>query len=111
VHSFAYPFGYYSRPIREMVEEAGYRSACAVHDLVGTARDDRFAVPRLTVNAGTDVAGLAELLGREAPSRARYAVVDAKRLVWQGLRRHAPARVTTSALRGTPRSIGGRWQK
>ena len=35
VRSFAYPFGYYSRPVREMVEETGYSSAYKVRSQHG----------------------------------------------------------------------------
>jgi peptidoglycan/xylan/chitin deacetylase (PgdA/CDA1 family) len=91
VDTFAFPFGFHSRRVRIAAREAGYRTACAVAELV-SSDDNPYAVPRLTVSAGTDVSGLAALLlagGR--PSRAQKATVEAKRLLWQGIRRHGPA--------------------
>lgn len=94
VDSFAYPYGFYNRRVRELAQEVGYRTACTVGELV-SARDEPFAVPRLTVDAGTDVAGLAALLARTKPGTAQRGTVEAKRLIWQGIRRHGPARLTS----------------
>lgn len=107
VRTFAYPFGYYSRRVRHLVEEAGYRSACTVHDLVATARDDLFAVPRLTVDGATDVAGLARLLGQPPPTALDRGIVAGKRLVWQGLRRHGPRRLAVRAPGTAAGSVAG----
>lgn len=103
VRSFAYPFGFYSRWVREMVEETGYSSACTVQELVSTGYDP-FLEPRLTVSAGTDVTALARLLDQGRPTAANRYAVEAKRLLWQGLRRHGPHRITT---RITARMAGG----
>lgn len=75
VLTFAYPHGYYDSTIRRMVQEAGYTSACAVKHALSASTDDRFALARLMVTAGTDRAGFSDLLaGRGlpvAPARER----------------------------------------
>jgi peptidoglycan/xylan/chitin deacetylase (PgdA/CDA1 family) len=106
VRSFAYPFGFYSRSAREVAEDIGYSSACTVKELVSTGRDP-FMVPRLTVNAGTDVTGLTRLLGKGEPSAAGRCAVEAKRLIWQGLRRHGPDRITSRITTRMARSAPG----
>ncbi|MFI5013265.1 MAG: polysaccharide deacetylase family protein [Hyphomicrobiales bacterium] len=65
MRSFAYPFGYYDRAVRTLVEEAGFDSACAVHYAMSSPRDNRFALSRHIVrhDAGADEVG-AVLAGR-----------------------------------------------
>lgn len=84
VSTFAYPYGYHDRTVRAAVADAGYALAVAVanrraHD------DDPFAVPRLTVEAGTDEGGLADLLSRPWSHAARR-WSEAKRVVARGIR-------------------------
>jgi peptidoglycan/xylan/chitin deacetylase (PgdA/CDA1 family) len=89
VDGFAYPFGYWNRAARAAVGAAGFRYAFAVAELMTVPDDDMLTLPRLTVNAGIGVAGLARLLGaRPTPSGRRLA--DAKRVVWRGVRRSVP---------------------
>jgi peptidoglycan/xylan/chitin deacetylase (PgdA/CDA1 family) len=89
VDGFAYPFGYWNRAVRAAVAAAGYRYACAVDELVTAPDDDLLTLPRLTVNAGIGVAGLARLLGaRPAPAGRRAAAV--KRTAWRTVRRLVP---------------------
>ncbi|MGQ0575330.1 MAG: polysaccharide deacetylase family protein [Pseudonocardia sp.] len=108
VDSFAYPFGYHSRAVRAAVARAGYRSACAVRDRVSTAGEDAFGLSRLTVDAGTDVAGLQRLL-RTGPAGAGERLVhETKRLIWQAARRHGPAAVTGATASGVPLPAGRR---
>jgi peptidoglycan/xylan/chitin deacetylase (PgdA/CDA1 family) len=94
VDTLAYPFGSHSRGVRAAARALGYRTACAVAELVSDI-DNPFAVPRLTVSAGTDVARMAALLACGKPSARQRTVADAKRLVWQGIRRHGSASLTT----------------
>lgn len=87
VSSFAYPFGYSRRAVRELVSALGFSSAYGVADLMSGAGDDPFAVPRLTVTADTSVADLERLLSRssgtvdEVRSRARSVASRALRTV------------------------------
>jgi peptidoglycan/xylan/chitin deacetylase (PgdA/CDA1 family) len=86
VPSFAYPFGYYSGRVARAVARAGYSSACRVDELVASTKSHLFALPRLTVTAGSTVEDLESLLSTAATRRAAM-VADAKRLVWRGVRR------------------------
>jgi peptidoglycan/xylan/chitin deacetylase (PgdA/CDA1 family) len=97
VDSFAYPHGFHSRTVRALAREAGFRTGCAVSELVsgGYDVDDPFAVPRLTVTPDMDEAALSGLLDGTRPTRVRRRSTEAKRLVWQGLRRHAPEPVVS----------------
>jgi peptidoglycan/xylan/chitin deacetylase (PgdA/CDA1 family) len=89
VQGFAYPFGYWNRASRAAVATAGFRYACAVSDLMTAPDDDVLTLPRLTVNAGIGVSGLARLLdARPTPSGRRAAL--AKRIAWGAMRRGVP---------------------
>jgi peptidoglycan/xylan/chitin deacetylase (PgdA/CDA1 family) len=86
VAGFAYPYGYLNRAARAAVAAAGFGYAFAVADLATSPDDDVLMLPRLTVNAGVGVGGLASLLRvRATPSRRRAAA--AKRATWRTLRR------------------------
>ena len=58
VRSFAYPFGYHSKAVRDIVRDAGYDSACAVRYRMSSVEDNRFALSRLFVRHGVNAAGL-----------------------------------------------------
>ena len=84
VAGFGYPFGYWNRAARAAVAAAGFRYGCAVAELVTVPGDDIRTLPRMTVNAGIGVPGLARLL--QAGTGQRRAA-GAKRIAWQALRR------------------------
>jgi peptidoglycan/xylan/chitin deacetylase (PgdA/CDA1 family) len=68
VTSFAYPYGYHSRAVRQAVIAAGYSSACAVKNALSHPGDDVFAIARVLVERTTGVAGIDNLLeGRGWP--------------------------------------------
>lgn len=75
VRSFAYPHGYSSAAVRRMVAEAGYTSACAVKNALSHLGDDRFAIARLTIEAGHSLENVAAMVDgrttRLAPPRER----------------------------------------
>lgn len=48
--SFAYPYGYSTLPIRRLVQESGFLSACSVISTLSSAADDSLALPRLRVD-------------------------------------------------------------
>jgi O-antigen biosynthesis protein len=90
VEGFAYPFGYWNRAARAAVAAAGFRYACVVSDLMTAPGDDVLTLPRLTVNAGIGVTGLARLLrARQTPRGRRAAAV--KRVAWRAVRAGVPA--------------------
>jgi peptidoglycan/xylan/chitin deacetylase (PgdA/CDA1 family) len=99
VQGFAYPFGYWDRAARTAVAAAGFSYACAVGDLATTPGDDVLTLPRLTVNAGIGVTGLARLLQARPTTGARR-TATAKRLTWRAIRRTVPA------VGGDPREGG-----
>ncbi len=49
VHSFSYPYGFYSKPTVELVCQAGYSSACTCSERPARSKSDRFELPRLMV--------------------------------------------------------------
>jgi peptidoglycan/xylan/chitin deacetylase (PgdA/CDA1 family) len=84
--SFAYPFGYYSRAVRALVQQAGYTSACAVRYAQSSRHDDRFALSRLIVTADTDLPSFEKLLlsGGQQPEAAYLRLRSA---AWERVRR------------------------
>jgi peptidoglycan/xylan/chitin deacetylase (PgdA/CDA1 family) len=55
VRSFAYPHGYFSQTVRQLVHEAGYDSACSVRNALSSSNDDPYSLARLTVEADTSL--------------------------------------------------------
>jgi peptidoglycan/xylan/chitin deacetylase (PgdA/CDA1 family) len=47
--SFAYPHGYHTRKIKEMVRRAGFHNACAVKEALSGPGDDEFALARIMI--------------------------------------------------------------
>ncbi|HOG46238.1 MAG TPA: polysaccharide deacetylase family protein [Anaerolineae bacterium] len=71
VQSLAYPYGYYDRRVRRLAQLAGYSSACAARCAMSGLGDDRFALARITVEAGTTAAGLRRRLTGEQRTAAQ----------------------------------------
>jgi peptidoglycan/xylan/chitin deacetylase (PgdA/CDA1 family) len=89
VASFAYPHGWQTSAIRQMVRSAGYTSACAVKNMPSSNTDDPFNLARLVVMADTDVAALARLLTcRVSPIEATLR--QATRPMWRFVSRPRP---------------------
>jgi peptidoglycan/xylan/chitin deacetylase (PgdA/CDA1 family) len=86
VVSFAYPHGYYTGRLRRQVAQAGFRSACAVRDVVSSTQDDRFALGRVVVRGGTDVDAFGRMLGGEG-GRAVHRDGALRRGAWRAVRR------------------------
>lgn len=62
VSSFAYPFGYYSTHVRQIVQTVGYAAACAVKRMLSSLHDDSYALARLAIWPDTNVDALATVL-------------------------------------------------
>jgi peptidoglycan/xylan/chitin deacetylase (PgdA/CDA1 family) len=60
--SFAYPYGYHTSAVKQLVSEAGYTSACAVKNALSTQASDPFALPRVLVGPDADMDSFAALL-------------------------------------------------
>ncbi|WP_406434087.1 polysaccharide deacetylase family protein [Streptomyces sp. NBC_00631] len=67
--SFAYPYGYSSRRVRQAVRAAGYAQALAVGNGLAHRRQGPFALQRITVRRSTDAAEFARLLEGRAIAR------------------------------------------
>lgn len=62
VSTIAYPYGHYTRHVRQMVIDAGYTAACAVRNLMSHTKDDLFGLARITITRETDVSQLSAML-------------------------------------------------
>jgi peptidoglycan/xylan/chitin deacetylase (PgdA/CDA1 family) len=80
--TFAYPHGYHTPRIVELVRRAGFRSACAVKNALSHDEDDLFALSRLTVTRDAGPDDIAAFLRGEAPmgTRRRHLKTRAWRL-------------------------------
>jgi peptidoglycan/xylan/chitin deacetylase (PgdA/CDA1 family) len=52
VRHLAYPFGSWNQRVRDLAEEAGYRSACTTQKRLAGRGDDRLLLPRVPVYGG-----------------------------------------------------------
>lgn len=94
VRSFAYPFGYYTALVRQLVREAGYTTACAVRHRMSSVADNPLSLARLMVPAHFNLEDFAALLtGRHtSPAKAVYKMyARARAPLWQFIRRSAAA--------------------
>ena len=92
IFSFAYPYGYHTARVRQLVREAGYTSACAVRHAMSSVTDDPFSLARIMVRADSNIEEFAALLiGRSSsPAIAVYKIyARARTPVWQLVRRCA----------------------
>jgi peptidoglycan/xylan/chitin deacetylase (PgdA/CDA1 family) len=90
VRSFAYPHGYHSRRVRDVVEQTGHDNACEVGRRLHRPGERRFAVPRLQPTPGHTGADLVALARDGGPQL----VPGLKRLAqpaWRLTRRAARA--------------------
>jgi len=86
VRSLAYPYGYSSKPVREVAREVGYRQAAVVANTVAASACDPFAVPRLTVRRSTSPAVFARVANQQR-TRLLYAPAQALTTGWAMVRR------------------------
>ncbi|NGO72409.1 polysaccharide deacetylase family protein [Streptomyces boncukensis] len=68
--SFAYPFGYSSSRVRRAVRDSGYGLALAVNNALAHTRQSPYALTRLTVRRGTDLAEFTRLIEGQALGRS-----------------------------------------
>ncbi len=62
VASFAYPFGFHSPRLQQIVRESGFASACVIRRKMISDRDNLYALPRLAIWPDTDEHALASAL-------------------------------------------------
>jgi len=92
IFSFAYPYGYYTARVRQLVREAGYTSACAVRHAMSSETDNPFSLARLMVAADANIEEFAALLTghSSSPAAAVYKIYARVRTpIWQLVRRCA----------------------
>jgi peptidoglycan/xylan/chitin deacetylase (PgdA/CDA1 family) len=69
VDTFAYPYGYHSRAVKQLVVAAGYTSATAVRNSVSHGQDDPYALARVTVMSDFSADRIERVLsGRQVPT-------------------------------------------
>jgi peptidoglycan/xylan/chitin deacetylase (PgdA/CDA1 family) len=86
ITSFAYPFGYNSRAVREMVRDAGFSSACAVRYAMSSPDDNPFALARHIVRRDTDIRQFASILAGK-PAFLPLVYDRLRSTIWTGVRR------------------------
>jgi peptidoglycan/xylan/chitin deacetylase (PgdA/CDA1 family) len=98
VPGLAYPFGYSNSPVRRAATQAGYGYACAVANLMATAGQDPFALPRLTVKASTGLAAF----GRAVHGQDIRRMYRAEHVLTKG---YALVRRSRAILAGVPGNV------
>jgi peptidoglycan/xylan/chitin deacetylase (PgdA/CDA1 family) len=91
IFSFAYPHGYHTARVQQLVREAGYTSACAVKYAISSETDNPFALARLLVSPDSNIEEFAALLtGRSSPpiSTRHKMYAHARSSVWRLVRRY-----------------------
>jgi hypothetical protein len=84
IDSFAYPHGYHTRAIKDMVRLAGFSSASAVKNALSGPRDDVYAIARILIPGDAPVEQLDQLMRRSSPA-PRYERLQTK--AWRAVRR------------------------
>jgi peptidoglycan/xylan/chitin deacetylase (PgdA/CDA1 family) len=99
--SFAYPYGYSSRRVRQAVREAGFRQSLAVNNAPASRGQSPFALTRLTVRRSTGIEEFARIVEGRAIGRdfARDRVLGKGYAVVRRTRRAAAA--MAAGTRGT----------
>lgn len=87
VTSFAYPFGYSTAKVRQIVHNAGYSSACAVKHALNAFSTDVFALERLMVSADMNILAFAALLHGEKALSLKMFYLRTRTPAWQLVRR------------------------
>jgi peptidoglycan/xylan/chitin deacetylase (PgdA/CDA1 family) len=85
VTSFAYPYGYHTASLKQLLPKIGYASACAVKNRLSHAHDDPFALARVTVTSEMPGRQFERLLAGGGARRAWEGERTSTRL-WRGYR-------------------------
>ena len=90
VFSFAYPHGYHTARVQQLVREAGYTSACAVKYAMSSETDDPFSLARLLVSPDSNIEEFkSQLTGRNSLSVTTVYKIyaSARASAWRFVRR------------------------
>jgi peptidoglycan/xylan/chitin deacetylase (PgdA/CDA1 family) len=80
--TFAYPHGWTTGAVRQLVQAAGFTSACAVKNMLSSAMDDSFELARLVVTGDMTAADVAQLLTRQV-TQLEAKLRDVARPLWR----------------------------
>jgi peptidoglycan/xylan/chitin deacetylase (PgdA/CDA1 family) len=86
VSSFAYPFGYHTPAVRQLVQEIGFSSACTMNLTTSSHTTEHFALERLMVTPSTSIDTFRTLLAEAERPLARRVYEHARTPVRQTLR-------------------------
>lgn len=89
IRSFAYPHGYWSAAVRQLVRDAGFDSACTAGEALSSGRDHPLALSRLMVRSSTSAATVTAWLGGSGAGAAR----PGRRVLAYGWRQYRRAAV------------------
>jgi peptidoglycan/xylan/chitin deacetylase (PgdA/CDA1 family) len=102
VYSFAYPHGYHSGPIQQVLKDVGYTSACAVKYEMCQETTNPFSLARLLASEETRVDTLAALLNSSPPSPAKRLYKQACAPLWRLVRYYSYSTTKDSSLISEP---------
>lgn len=90
VTSFAYPFGYQNSLTRNLVQQAGYTSACAVKYALSSPQSDSFALARLKVTTSMCASVFLTTLDSQHMSFNQF-YMHSRASLWQDVRQNYSA--------------------
>lgn len=85
VNTFAFPYGYYTQALLDVVKEAGYSSACTVGHAMACDKENVFAIPRIIVTSDTTTEKLTQYLQGKGLRRLGFGR-NILRKAWRTLR-------------------------
>jgi peptidoglycan/xylan/chitin deacetylase (PgdA/CDA1 family) len=86
VRSFAYPHGYSDPPVRELVRDAGFESACACKNAFSSVDDNPYELARLMVRRTTSPDQIRRWVHGHGPRTAPFPEL-ARTTIWRRFRR------------------------
>ena len=89
VNSFAYPYGYLTATLRQLVQEAGFTSACSVDQTLHAETSDIFALTRSLVDRNMNLDQFTALLSWHRSSTVKNLYRQIKDPVWRCARYQA----------------------
>jgi len=84
IESFAYPHGYHTRAIKDMVRYAGFTSACGVKHALSGPGDDPYGIARIMMPGAASVEELDRLMRGLSPAPRRERL---QTKAWRAVRR------------------------
>ena len=87
VTSFAYPFGYYTPAVRQLVQDAGYSSACAVKHAMSSEQADPLTLARLMVKPEHTKDTFGQLITGSRVSPIETLYMRSRTPIWRVVRR------------------------